>query len=196
MGGTTVAEGGVRAQRKAATRQRLLDAAVEAFTAGSAMTTSVEAVAAAAGVSKATLFFHFGSRIELVEAVAGQVYAAGAAWRTREPGLAPFLERYFAAQHQPTTRMLWELGDLLSAEGRGAPNIAYLHLTGQLAERLEDEQLDPPRAASLAGVLAPAVLLVARRIAFGQADEAEVARFLADLDLLLSPHRSAHVRRR
>jgi AcrR family transcriptional regulator len=182
-------DGGKRAQRKAATRQRLLDAATEVFTEGSVMTTPVDAVAAAAGVSKATLFFHFGSRIDLLEEVAVRVYEAGAAWRTPQPGLAPFLERYFAAQHQPTTRMLWEIGDLLSAEGRGAPNLAYAHLTGQLAERLEDERIVPARAISLAGVLAPAVLLVARRIAFAQADADEVARFHADVDLLLSPHR-------
>jgi AcrR family transcriptional regulator len=189
VGGATVVDGGGRAQRKAATRQRLLDAAVEAFTAGSVTATSVDAVATAAGVSKATLFFHFGSRLDLLEEVAVQVYGAGAAWRTREPGLAPFLERYFASQHDATTRMLWEIGDLLSAEGRGAPNVAYLHLTGQLAERLEDERIEPRRAASLAGVLAPAVLLVARRIAFAQADEDEVARFHADVEQLLGPHR-------
>jgi AcrR family transcriptional regulator len=195
VGGATLAESGGRAQQKAATRQRLLDAAVEAFTGGSALTTSVDAIAAAAGVSKATLFFHFGTRIELLEAVAGQVYAAGAAWRTPEPGLGPFLDRYFAAQHEATTRMLWEIGDVLSAEGRGAPNLAYRHLTGQLAERLEEERIEPARAAALAGVLAPAVLLVARRIAFDQADDAEVARFHADLETLLAPHRRARGRR-
>jgi hypothetical protein len=47
----------------------------------------------------------------------------------------------------------------------------------------------------LAGVLAPAVLLVARRIAFDQADDAEVARFHADLETLLAPHRRARGRR-
>jgi AcrR family transcriptional regulator len=189
VGGATLVEGGGRAQRKAATRQRLLDAAVEVFTSGSAMSTSVDAVAAAASVSKATLFFHFGSRLELLEAVAGQVYAAGTAWQTTEPGLGPFLDRYFGAQHEPSTRMLWEIGDLLSVEGRGAPNVAYRHLTGHLAERLEEDGVEPRRAASLAGVLAPAVLLVARRIAFDQADADEVARFHADLELLLHPHR-------
>jgi AcrR family transcriptional regulator len=190
VGGTTAVKGGGRAQQKAATRQRLLDAAVEVFTAGSVTTSPVDAVAVAAGVSKATLFFHFGSRMDLLEKVAAHVYGAGAAWRTKQRGLAPFLERYFAAQHDPSTRMLWEIGDLLSAEGRGGPNLAYVHLTGQLAERLEDERIDPQRAASLAGVLAPAVLLVARRIAFDQADTAEVARFHTDLELLLGPFRS------
>jgi AcrR family transcriptional regulator len=187
---------GGRAQQKAATRQRLLDAAVEVFTAGSVTTTSVDAVAASAGVSKATLFFHFGSRMDLLEQVATQVYGAGAAWRTRQRGLAPFLERYFAAQDDPTTRLLWEIGDLLSVEGRGGPNLAYVHLTGQLAERLEAERVAPERAASLAGVLAPAVLLVARRIAFHQADADEIARFHADVELLLEPHRSTRGRSR
>lgn len=190
MGGATAVQGGGRAQQKAATRRRLLDAAVEVFAAGSALTSSVDAVAAAAGVSKATLFFHFGTRIELLEAVAVELYEGGAAWRTPEPGLRPFLERYFGAQHLAATRVLWEVGDVLSAEGRGAPNAAYLHLRGQLAERLEQDGLAASAAAALAGVLAPAVLLVARRIAFAQADAVEVARFHTDLELLLQPHRS------
>jgi AcrR family transcriptional regulator len=179
---------GERAQQKAATRERLLQSAVEVFTGGSVLTTPVDAVAAAAGVSKATLFFHFGSRLELLEQVAGIIYARGAAWQPGPLGLRPFLDRYFDAQHLAETRLLWEIGDLLSVEGRGGPNFAYLHLTETLAEHLEEDGLAPDRARTAAGVLAPAVLLVARRVAFGQADHDEVARFHDDVATLLSPH--------
>jgi AcrR family transcriptional regulator len=182
---------GERAQQKAATRDRLLRCAVAVFARGSVLTTPVDAVAAAAGVSKATLFFHFGSRLELLEQVAGTIYARGAAWQPGPRGLRPFLDRYFDAQHLPETRLLWEIGDVLSVEGRGGPNVAYLHLTDTLAEHLAEDGLPPDRARTAAGVLAPAVLLVARRIAFGQADGEEVARFHDDVATLLSPHLEA-----
>jgi AcrR family transcriptional regulator len=182
---------GERAQQKAATRDRLLRSAVEVFSEGSVLTTPVDAVAAAAGVSKATLFFHFRSRLELLEQVAGMIYAAGSAWQPGPRGLRPFLDRYFDAQVLPETRLLWEIGDLLSVEGRGGPNFAYLHLTETLAEHLEEDGFPPARARSTAGVLAPAVLLVARRVAFGQADVDEVERFQADVVSLLEPHREA-----
>ena len=68
-GGHGGGDDALRAQ-KAETRKRLLQAAVEVFGQGSVMATPVDAVAAAAGVSKATLFFHFGSRLDLLEEVA------------------------------------------------------------------------------------------------------------------------------
>lgn len=180
MGGTTVET--ARTRRKAATRDRLLDAAVSIFTEGSVVTTPVEAVAAAAGVSKATLFFHFGSRIELLEHVATRLYVHGAeAWVGPTPGLRAFLVRYLALQKDPTTRLIWEIGDVLSADGRGAPDAAYRHLIDHIADRLREDGAGD-RAGALAGVVAPAALLVARRVAFGQAGKAEVQRFLDHVD--------------
>jgi AcrR family transcriptional regulator len=178
-----------RAQQKAATRGRLLRAAVEVFGSGSVMTTPVEAVAAAAGVSKATLFFHFGSRLDLLEQVAAAVYGSGTAWRQSEPGLAPFLDAYLAAQDLPETRLVWEIGDVLSVEGRSAPSTAYRHLIDHIAQRLAEDGFDPERCTTLAGVVAPALLLVARRVAYREVDDGEVTRFRADLDALLAPHR-------
>jgi AcrR family transcriptional regulator len=180
-----------RALQKAETRERLLRAAVEVFGAGSVMATPVDAVAAAAGVSKATLFFHFGSRLDLLEEVAGTVYESGAAWRARRPGLGPFLDAYFAAQLLPQTRLVWEIGDVLTVEGRGAPSAAYRHLMGYLADRLREDGAPDERAELLAGVVAPAVLLVARRVAYGEAEPGEVDRFRRDLSALLAPHLEA-----
>lgn len=189
VGEGTIVDGHGRAQQKAATRRRLLRAAVEVFGSGSVMTTPVEAVAAAAGVSKATLFFHFGSRLDLLEEVASAVYGSGTAWRQAQPGLGPFLDGYFAAQRLPETRLVWEIGDVLSVEGRSTPSAAYRHLIDHLAQRLAEDGFTLERAQSMAGVLAPAVLLVARRVAYSEVDDGEVARFRADLDTLLAPHR-------
>jgi AcrR family transcriptional regulator len=177
-----------RAQQKAETRRRLIAAAVEVFGQGSVTATPVDAVASAAGVSKATLFFHFGSRIDLLEEVAGAVYARGTAWRPRTPGIEAFLDEYFRAQRLPETRLVWEIGDLLSVEGRGAPSAAYRHLMTHLGDRLAEDGLPAGSAERLAGILAPAVLMVARRIAYSEADTAEVDRFRADVAALLAHH--------
>lgn len=182
---------GRRAAQKAETRQRLLRAAVEVFGRGSVMTTPVDAVAAAAGVSKATLFFHFGSRLDLLEEVAGSVYGSGVAWRPRAPGLEAFLDDYFAVQLLPETRLVWEIGDVLTVEGRSTPTAAYRHLTAYLGDRLAEDGVGRPTADRLAGVVAPAVLLVARRVAYGEVDDNEVERFRADLSTLLAPHLEA-----
>lgn len=179
---------GVRAQQKAATRRRLLDAAVEVFGNGSVTATPVDQVAMAAGVSKATLFFHFGSRIELLEEVAGRVYGRGMAWRPGLRGLDAFLDAFFASQALPETRLVWEIGDLLTVEGRSAPSAAYHHLTDHLTDRLAEDGHPAERARALAGVIAPAALLVGRRVAYGEVEPGEVDRFRADLATVIAPH--------
>lgn len=180
---------GARAQQKAATRRRLLDAAVEVFATGSVMTTPVEQVAAAAGVSKATLFFHFNSRTELLEEVASRLYGRGPAWRPGLHGLESFLDAYFRSQASPDSRLVWEIGDLLTVEGRSAPSTAYVHLVDHIADRLVEDGHEPDRARSLAGVVAPAALLVGRRLAYSEAAPGELERFRADLTAILSAHR-------
>jgi len=65
--------------RAAATRRRLLEAADGLFFADGIRATGVEAVAAAAGVTKMTLYQHFSSKDELVAA-----YLAGRDARWRE----------------------------------------------------------------------------------------------------------------
>jgi AcrR family transcriptional regulator len=180
-----------RVQKKAETRARILAAAIEVFIGGSVVTTPMEAVAKAAGVSKATLFFHFGSRPELLEAVGIELWSEGAhtTFRPSKPGLAPALRDYFAAQREPAARLLWEIGDVVSAAGGPGPDVAYRYLIAGIDARLADEGFDPSIRARLAGVVAPAALLVARRAAFDQADERELRRFLADVKAILAPWR-------
>lgn len=178
---------GRRAQQKAETRARLLAAARRVFAEGSVVTTALDAVAAAAGVSKATLFFHFPDRGALLGALARDLLAE----MYHELGSqAPasrraFLRGYLELQRDPRPVLLWEIGDVLSADGRALPDAAYRYLKDELDARLRAEGVPADRAARLTGVLAPATFLVARRVAFGQASEAEIAGFVDDVDALV-----------
>jgi AcrR family transcriptional regulator len=176
-----------RVQQKAETRDRVLAAAVEVFMRGSIVTTPMEAVAKAAGVSKATLFFHFGSRTELLEAIGVELWLTGALslFRPAEPGLGPALRDYFAAQREPIARLLWEVGDVLSVGARSqGPDVAYRWLICEIDARLAEDDVAGKVRATLSRLLAPAALSVARRAAFGQADDDEVQRFLTDVDAI------------
>lgn len=70
---------GVRAEKKSQSRQRLVVAAYRLFSEQGYDETSVEEVAAAAGVSRATLFNYFPSKAALVFADGEQITAAGIA---------------------------------------------------------------------------------------------------------------------
>jgi AcrR family transcriptional regulator len=56
-------------RKSAETRQRIVDAAYTLFYQSGFMRTGVDAVADAAGITKRTLYQHFGSKDELIEAV-------------------------------------------------------------------------------------------------------------------------------
>jgi AcrR family transcriptional regulator len=181
-----------RVQQKAETRARVLAAAVEVFTNGSVVTTPLDAVARAAGVSKATLFFHFGSRLELLEALGVELYLAGvhSTFRPAEPGLGAALRCYFKAQREPEARLLWEVGDVVAAAGRPGPAVAYRHLIAEIEARLAEDHVASEMRAPLARVLAPAALLVARRAAFGQLGDEEQRSFITDVASTVAPWRS------
>jgi AcrR family transcriptional regulator len=179
-----------RAQQKAETRARLLAAARRVFAEGSVVTTALDAVAAAAGVSKATLFFHFPDRGELLSALArdllAEMYRELATPASPPTSRRAFLRGFLELQRDPRPVLLWEIGDVLSADGRPLPDAAYTYLKDELDVRLRAEGVPADRAVRLTGVLAPAAFLVARRVAFGQASEDEIARFLDDVDALVA----------
>jgi len=147
-------------------------------------------------VSKATHLLPLPERaVELLEAVALRVYgqAATPGFRASRGCVHSWIAT-LGGQHRPDTRLLWEIGDVLSVGWAGpAPKrSAYHHLIDHLGLRLEEE--GPP-----AGVKRRRWPGCSRRrpcsspaaVAFGQADEAEVARFHEPLDALLAPHRDA-----
>src|SRR5947208_171484 len=62
-----------RSSRSAATRARIVSAVRELLEEGSFHESTVEAVAERAGVSRATLYQHFGSRIDLVDGICDEL---------------------------------------------------------------------------------------------------------------------------
>ncbi|NUP57958.1 MAG: helix-turn-helix transcriptional regulator, partial [Pseudarthrobacter sp.] len=57
---------GLRPARTTATRQKLFDASMELIGERGAASVTVDEIAAAAGVSKGTVYYNFGSKSELI----------------------------------------------------------------------------------------------------------------------------------
>jgi AcrR family transcriptional regulator len=180
-----------RARQKAETRRRLLEAAAEVFLEGGPMTTSLDAVAATAGVSRPTLFFHFGNRLELMDQLVKYLLETrfhAEAERHRGADLRAFLAAYLRSQRRRETRLLWQLGDALQLERPDGPNLAYWGAIREIEQRLTAAGHDPGAAHARALVLAPGLMLVARRAAFDLATDREMKDFVeAACDLALGP---------
>ncbi len=176
-----------RTRQKEETRQRLLAAARAAFDEGSVVTTPLDAVARGAGVSKATLFFHFATRADLLRATAGDLYGelALVVDALHEHPTVPYLRAYLLAQTDRRIVLLWKIGDVLAADADPLADVAYASLAVEVARRLGVDGVAADRVDDLAGVIAPAAFMVARRVAFGSAEEAEVDAFLAHVASLL-----------
>jgi AcrR family transcriptional regulator len=169
-----------RAQQKAETRQRLLEAATEVFLESPPMTASLDEVAARAGVSRPTLFFHFGSRAELMsEVMRHHLERFRSRARQFRPGeLQPFLEAYLSSQRTHMVRLLWRLSDVIYLDDPDGPNIAFWDLLEELERRLAGTGLDADLAHQRALVLAYAMNTLARRVAFDMTTDDEVEDFL------------------
>jgi AcrR family transcriptional regulator len=181
-GGTAVtAEPSRRARQKAETRSRLLETATDVFLDQGPITASLDVVAERAGVSKATVFFHFGSRVQLMAELAHHLYLAFRfeAGRPHRTDLRSFLRAYLRDQKRPEVRLIWQLGDLLAADQPEGLDAAYWHLVREIEERLVDAGLAEGTAHDRSLVLTPALMLVARRAAFDLAAPAEMRDFVA-----------------
>src|SRR5918994_5877398 len=153
-----------RARQKAATRRRLLDTAVEVFVEHGPITASLDAIAGQAGVSKATVFFHFGNRTELMATLAGHLYEKAFPLTDRRPhrsDLPAFLRAYLRNQRLPEVKLIWQLGDLVAADHPEGLDAAYWHAVREIDERLVDAEIPAEVAHDRALVLAPALMLVA-----------------------------------
>jgi AcrR family transcriptional regulator len=178
-----------RAQQKAETRARLLAAARSVFGDGSVVTTPLDVVAASAGVSKATLFFHFSDRAELLQGVAVELYfeMGKVLEETLAQGsgtLRDAMAAYLDAQRDPRAQLLWHVGETLDAMGHPLGDVAYEMIRSEVERLALAAGADAERAGHLVAVLAPAALLMARRIAGGKAEEAEEERFLTAVEAL------------
>jgi AcrR family transcriptional regulator len=172
----------LRAQQKADTRRRLLEAAAETFLEGGPHNTPLEAVAERAGVSKATLFFHFGNRVELLDRVAGLLYrrvfpSTIDAEAHERSDLATFVTSYLERQEDPEARLIWQIGDLIGDERPERLDAGYWHLVREIEQRLLDAGLSEAGAEARARVLAPALMLVARRSTQGLTTAEELSDF-------------------
>lgn len=180
-----------RTKQKEETRQRLLAAARAAFDVGSVVTTPLEAVARAAGVSKATLFFHFATRADLLRATAGDLYQelATAVDGPHVAGTVEYVRLYLSVQRDPRIVLLWKIGDVLAADADPLVDIAYVSISHELAGRVRADGIAADRVDAVVGVLAPATFMVARRVAFGSAGPDEVEAFCAHVDGVLHAER-------
>lgn len=174
----------MRARQKAETRRRLLEAALEEFLESSPTAASLDAVAERAGVSRPSLFFHFGSRLELMDQLAQHLIETrfvSRAEAARHVDIRGFVDAYLAEQRRPETRLLWQLGDQLQLDRPTGPNLAYWRTVAEIEAHLDEAGHERRRAHDLALVLASALMLVARRAAFGLTSGAEERDFVAAL---------------
>jgi AcrR family transcriptional regulator len=170
-----------RAKQKAETRRRLLEAASDVLIERGVSDASMEEIADRAGVSKATLFFHFGSRMDLLAKVSGYLYLlVFPSDGNEEPrtDLAGFLRTYLDNQHRAEVRLIWELGDLIARTHPDRLDAAYWHLAGEMEMRLVEGGVERDAAHDRAQVLTPALMLVAQRAARDLTTDAEIASFV------------------
>lgn len=175
-----------RVLQKQETRRRLLKAATEVFIEQGPTTASLEEVASRAGVSRPTLIFHFGSRVELMDAVAGynleRYRDRGSEYRPGE--FRPFVEAFLDAQDDPVVRLVWMLGSLVHPDGMTheqaeANNASYWQRFTVLEDRIADEAgVSREEAHWRAVLIAPALLAVARRAAQDLTTKSEIREFV------------------
>ena len=149
----------------------------------------------AAGVSKATLFFHFGSRLDLLEEVAATVYGRGSRRRDPAPRASSVVPRHLLRTWQtlPETRLIWEIGDVLTVEGRTAPTAAYRHLTGYLVDRLIEDGVgsDTAHRAACRGRRPRDLCSSPAASRYSEAEDGDSRRFREDVSTLIAPHLEA-----
>jgi AcrR family transcriptional regulator len=169
------------AEHTAATRRGLLEAATEVFLALGTAGATLADVACHAGTTLAAVEDYFGSHHELMNALAEHLYVRS--FRSYPPrhdagGLGAFLTAYLDGQSRPETRLIWRLGDALTYESPEGPDTALWHLIAEIEKRLIDDGTVPDAAHSRALVLAPALMLIARRAAFDLATDTEMENFV------------------
>lgn len=172
--------------QKAETRRKLLDAATEVFIEQGPMTASLEEIAARAGASRPTLIFHFGTRADLMDAVAAYHLENISDWGNEyRPGeFRPFLEKFLRSQGDPVIRLLWTLGTLVHPGGKthtqpDLPNKSYRQRFAQLEERIaQSAGVSEEEAHRRAVLIAPGLLAIAQRSAQDLVGEDELEEFV------------------
>lgn len=161
-------------ERRAATRSAILQASIEAFEGGD-VSASLEAIAAAAGVTKGSIHYHFGSRTGLLEAVATHAFTEiekRIAARAGTVDVATWVREVLEVQISPTGRMLYTIADELARAGSlvGSDPFPYISL------RLSEFDIAAPPT-----VIAAALIQYGRHLAFGSSPPEAIDGIMADL---------------
>ena len=142
-----------RAQAELRTRTALLDAAERALFAGAWEATTLETVAAGAGVTKQTLLRHFGTKEGLLEHTFQRAYERVQAQRMQAPGgdieaaVENLLEHYDSVGDASLNIAAMRGGQLITELGRRARQLHYTwidHAFGSWLRALPPH--DRPRA--------------------------------------------------
>lgn len=165
-------------ERRAATRSAILHASIAAFEDGD-LSASLESIAAAAGVTKGSIHYHFGSRTGLLEAVATHSFAEiekRIAARADAVDVATWVREVLEDQISPRGRMLFTIADELARAGSliGVDPFPYISL------RLSEFDIAAPPT-----VIAAAIIQYGRQLAFGSTPPDALDAIMADLRPLL-----------
>jgi AcrR family transcriptional regulator len=183
---------GIRQEQKAETRQRILEAARAAYLAGDVASTTIDEVAARARVSKGSVFFHFGSRHDLLAELGLSLFGEGmaaAAEFAPQPGLESFLRGAAAVSRLPIALLQWQIHDALLWVRPDVGASSWAALEAEVIRRLEQDRVPQRDAETFAAVIVPAVLMTGRRIAAGELDDAGIERFNAAVLAITRPRR-------
>jgi AcrR family transcriptional regulator len=143
------------------TQSRIVKAAAHLFYAEGIRAVSVDAIAARAGVTKKTLYYHFTSKDELIAAYLAERdapnLAAFARWlREAEGSLPDRMEAFFARMAKAARHPQWKgcgflrtAAELANMPGHPARAVIAAHkkkVEGWLAETFRDARLSEPEA--------------------------------------------------
>ena len=151
--------------KPASPRERILATAARLFYAQGVRATGIDRIIAEAGVAKATLYYHFPAKTDLVRAWLRRRHEAwlaefaarlGESRRRGLPGLAEALGRWFAAGDFNGCAFINVTAESAGEEWREASRVHKDALRGLIADRLGGT-LAPARRAALA---AQALLVV------------------------------------
>lgn len=165
-------------ERRAATRSAILHASIQAFEGGD-ISTSLESIAATAGVTKGSIHYHFGSRTGLLQAVAAHAFTEierRIAARAEVVDVRTWVREVLEDQTTPRGRMLYAIGDELTRAGLlvGSDPFPYISL------RLSEFDIASPPT-----VVAAALIQYGRQLAFGSTPADAIDGIMADLGTLL-----------
>ena len=162
-------------ERRTATRGAIVDAALALYLERDSIDASLDAVAERAGVAKATVLYHFESRLGLLRAVAARLY--GEIIERLSPlesytDAATWIRAYLREGLHPTARVFQQVSDVLSYEGgtgigRGLRSIA--------------DSIDALGVHEGTLVVAGATLSMMRQVVFGRVDVDGIDEFIAEL---------------